>query len=207
MTTTIKKDQSSGSKTWTRFTKHRAAMVSGVVLLLLLLVSIFAPIIAPYAPDKIDSTNLYAASSSLHWMGTDGLGRDVFSRALHAGRVSLLVGILVAILSAMIGVVLGLMAGYYSGIPWLMSVGVGSPLWNERKNAEGASFIWRTGLRWLVWVGLIALLLQITSQFAATFVGTGAVLAWAVGGTLAAVAAYYAFYKAIVIDIDNAISR
>ncbi len=207
MTTTIKKDQSSGSKTWQRFTKHRAAMISAVVLLLLLLVSIFAPIVAPYAPDKIDSSNLYSASSSLHWMGTDGLGRDVFSRVLHAGRVSLLVGILVAILSAIIGVVMGLMAGYYSGIPWLLSVGSGSHLWAERKNAEGSSFVWRTGVRWLVWVGIIFFILQITSQFAATFVGTSAVLAWVVGGGLAATAAYFAFYKAIVIDIDNAISR
>ncbi len=203
----IKKDESSNAKTWRRFTKHRAAMFSAVVLALLLLVAIFAPIIAPYAPDKIDASNLYAPSSSAHWMGTDGLGRDVFSRVLHAGRVSLLVGIVVAVLSAIIGVIMGLLAGYYSGIPWLLSVGAGSPLWKERQNAEGSSFIWRTGLRWLVWAGLIALFLQITGQFAATFSGTAAVLTWAIGGGLAAVTAYYAFYKAIMIDIDNAISR
>ena len=203
----LKKDESSNTKIWRRFTKHRAAMVSGVVLMLLFSVAIFAPFIAPYAPDKIDSSTLYAGSSSAHWMGTDGLGRDVFSRVLYAGRVSLLVGIVVAFLSAIIGVIMGLVAGYYSGIPWLMSVGVGSPLWNERKNAEGSSFIWRTGLRWLVWAALIFLLLQITSQFAATFTGASAVVAWLIGGGLAAFAAYNAFYKAIVIDIDNAISR
>jgi peptide/nickel transport system permease protein len=203
----VKKDESSSLKTWRRFTKHRAAMVSGVVLLLLLLVSIFAPLIAPYAPDRIDTNTLYSASSSQHWMGTDGLGRDVFSRVLYAGRVSLLVGIVVAVLSALIGVIMGLVAGYYSGIPWLMSVGVGSHLWNERKNAEGTSFIWRTGLRWLLWGLMIFVVLQITSQFAATFTGTTAILTWVIGVVLAVVTAYYAFYKAIVIDIDNAISR
>jgi peptide/nickel transport system permease protein len=208
-TVPLKKDESSNAKTWRRFTKHRAAMVSGVVLLLLMLVSVFAPLIAPYSPSYFDQNNLvlYGGSSSAHWMGTDGLGRDIFSRLLHAGRVSLLVGIVVAFLSAIIGVIMGLMAGYFSGIPWLMSVGVGSPLWNERKNAEGSSFIWRTGLRWLFWAGLIFLLLQITSQFATTFTGTAAAVTWAIGGGLAAFAAYSAFYKAIVVDIDNAISR
>jgi peptide/nickel transport system permease protein len=201
------KNESFGNKTLRRFTKHRAAMVSAGVLTLLVLVAIFAPIVAPYPPDKIDSSNLYAASSSQHWMGTDGLGRDVFSRVLHAGRVSLLVGVMVAVLSAIIGVVMGLLAGYYSGIPWLLSVGTGSHLWAERKNAEGSSFVWRTGLRWLVWAAVVAFLLQITAQFASTFSGTGAILTWMVGGGLALTTAYFAFYKAIVVDIDNAISR
>lgn len=201
------KNESSSNKTLRRFTKHRAAMISSVVLAILILLAIFAPIVAPYAPDKIDSSNLYGASSSQHWMGTDGLGRDVFSRVLHAGRVSLLVGVVVALLSAVIGVVMGLLAGYYSGIPWLLSVGVGSHLWQERKQAEGSSFIWRTGLRWLVWAGVIGFLLQITAQFAATFSGALAFLVWLVGGGLALLAAYSAFYKAIVVDIDSVISR
>jgi peptide/nickel transport system permease protein len=201
------KNESSGNKTLRRFTKHRAAMVSAVILALLVLLAVFAPIIAPYAPDKIDSSNLYAASSSQHWMGTDGLGRDVFSRVLHAGRVSLLVGVLVAVLSAIIGVFMGLLAGYYSGIPWLLSVGMGSHLWQERKSAEGSSFLWRTGLRWLVWAAVVGFVLQITAQFASTFNGTGAVLAWLVGGGLALVTAYFAFYQAIVVDIDSVISR
>ncbi len=205
----IKKDESSSAKIWRRFTKHRAAMVSGVVLFLLMLVSVFAPLIAPYSPAEFDQNNLilYGGSTSQHWMGTDGLGRDIFSRLLYAGRVSLLVGIVVAMLSAIIGVIMGLLAGYYSGTPWLMSVGAGSPLWNDRKNAEGSSFIWRTGLRWLFWAAMIFFILQITAQFSATFTGFTAILTWAIGATLAAVTAYYAFYKAIVIDIDNAISR
>jgi peptide/nickel transport system permease protein len=201
------KNQSTGNKTLRRFTKHRAAMVSAVILTLLVLVSVFAPIVAPYPPDKIDPSNLYAASSSQHWMGTDGLGRDVFSRVLYAGRVSLLVGVVVALVSAIIGVIMGLLAGYFSGTPWLLSVGMGSRLWTERKNAEGSGFIWRTGLRWLVWAGIVAFLLQITAQFSSTFSGLGAILTWAVGGGLALVTAYFAFYKAIVVDVDNAISR
>ncbi|MFN3265758.1 MAG: ABC transporter permease [Deinococcales bacterium] len=200
-------NESSSNKTLRRFTKHRAAMISSVILAILVLLAIFAPIVAPYAPDKIDASNLYAASSSQHWMGTDGLGRDVFSRVLHAGRVSLLVGVAVALLSAMIGVVMGLVAGYYSGIPWVLSVGTGSQLWQERKKTEGSSFLWRTGLRWLVWAVVVGFLLQITAQFASTFAGALAFLAWVVGGGLALFVAYSAFYKAIVVDIDSAISR
>lgn len=202
-----KKDQSSNAKTWRRFTKHRAAMVSGVVLALLILVAVFAPWIAPYAPDKIDASNLYSPSTAAHWMGTDGLGRDVLSRVLHAGRVSLLVGILVALLSAIIGVVMGLLAGYYSGIPWLLSVGVGSPVWLERKNAEGSSFMLRNVVRWVIWLGIVAFIVQITSQFATTFSGAPAIITWVIGGGLAAVTAYFAFYKAIMLDVDSAISR
>jgi peptide/nickel transport system permease protein len=201
------KNESSSNKTWRRFTKHRAAMVSSVILALLVLSAIFAPIIAPYSPTEINSSNLYSASSSQHWMGTDGLGRDVFSRVLHAGRVSLLVGVLVAVLSAIIGVVMGLLAGYYSGIPWLLSVGVGSHLWQERQRSEGKSFLWRTGLRWLFWVAVVVFMLQITAQFASTFGGAGAILTWLVGGGLALLTAYSAFYKAIMVDIDSAISR
>jgi peptide/nickel transport system permease protein len=201
------KNESSSNKTLRRFTKHRAAMISSVILALLVLSAIFAPIIAPYSPTEINASNLYGASSSQHWMGTDGLGRDVFSRVLHAGRVSLLVGVLVAVLSAIIGVIMGLLAGYYSGIPWLLSVGMGSHLWQERQRAEGSSFVWRTGLRWLFWAAVVVFLLQITAQFASTFGGTGAVITWLVGGGLALLTAYSAFYKAILVDIDSAISR
>jgi peptide/nickel transport system permease protein len=201
------KNESSSNKTWRRFTKHRAAMVSSVILALLVLSAIFAPLIAPYSPTEINSSNLYGASSSQHWMGTDGLGRDVFSRVLHAGRVSLLVGVVVAVLSAIIGVVMGLLAGYYSGIPWLLSVGMGSHLWQERQRSEGKSFVWRTGLRWLFWAAVVVFLVQITAQFASTFGGAGAVITWLIGGGLALLTAYSAFYKAIVVDVDSAISR
>ncbi len=203
----IQKSESSSAKTWRRFRKHRMANIAAFLLAALLLVSIFAPILAPYPPDAIDSKNLYGGSSAAHWMGTDGLGRDVFSRVLHAGRVSLMVGIVVSVLSAIIGVVMGLVSGYFSGVPWVLSVGVGSELWAERKRNEGSSFLWRTGLRWLIWAGIIALIVQITVQFASTFSGIAAFATWLIGGTLAIATAYFAFYKAIAVDIDNAISR
>jgi peptide/nickel transport system permease protein len=62
-------------------------------------------------------------------------------------------------------------------------------------------------LRWLFWAAMVVFLLQITAQFAATFGGAGAVITWLVGGGLALLTAYSAFYKAIVVDIDSAISR
>jgi peptide/nickel transport system permease protein len=199
--------QSSSAVAWRRFKKHRLAMISAVVLGLLILVSIFAPWIAPYAPGEINAASLYAPASSQHWMGTDGLGRDVFSRVLHAGRVSLLVGILVALLSAIIGVVMGLLAGYFSGQPLHLAVGPGSSLWSETRRAEGSGFVWRTVLRYAIWTVIVFFMVQTTAQFASTFSGIGSVITWVIGGGLALATAYFAFYKSISIDVDTIISR
>jgi len=83
----------------------------GVILLLALL----APFIAPYDPDAIQVKQILVAPSAEHWMGTDGLGRDVWSRMLFGGRVSLLVGLVAVGISTVIGVILGALAGYYRG--------------------------------------------------------------------------------------------
>jgi peptide/nickel transport system permease protein len=88
----------------------------GVILLLALL----APWIAPYDPDAIDVKHILLAPSGQHWMGTDGLGRDVWSRMLFGGRVSLLVGLVAVGISTVIGVILGALAGYYRG--WVDTV-------------------------------------------------------------------------------------
>jgi peptide/nickel transport system permease protein len=202
-----KKSESSSATAWRRFKKHKLAMFSLVVLALLLLASIFAPLIAPYPPDRINASNLYAAPSAAHLMGTDGLGRDIFSRVLYAGRVSLLVGIVVALLSAVIGVVMGLLAGYYSGTPMVLAAGPGSGLWGELRRSQGKAFMVWTPLRFAIWALLIAFLVQVTGQFASTFTGVAVTLTWTVGLGLAALAAYYAFYKSIVVDIDSVISR
>lgn len=202
-----RKDESSSAVAWRRFKKHKLAMFSLVVLSLLLLASIFAPIIAPYAPDKIDASNLYAGPSSQHFMGTDGLGRDIFSRVLYAGRVSLLVGIVVALLSAIIGVVMGLLAGYYSGQPLVLAAGPGSKEWTELRLGQGKAFIWWSALRYAIWAGIVFFVVQVTGQFASTFSGTGVTVTWVIGGALALLIAYFAFYRSIAVDIDSLISR
>lgn len=90
------------------------AFVAGVVIVgTILLLAIFAPQIAPYDPTKQDLQNVLADPSSKHWLGTDQLGRDVWSRLLYAGRVDLRVGFLAVLLPFLIGTTLGAIAGYY----------------------------------------------------------------------------------------------
>ena len=87
---------------------------------LILLLALLAPWIAPYDPDAIQVKQILLPPSAAHWMGTDGLGRDVWSGMLFGGRVSLLVGLVAVGISTVIGVILGALAGYYRG--WVGTV-------------------------------------------------------------------------------------
>jgi peptide/nickel transport system permease protein len=91
------------------------ALTGFVIIATILLLALFAPFIAPYDPDAIDVKAILISPSSAHLMGTDGLGRDVFSRMLFGARISLLVGIVAVGIATLIGVVLGAIAGYYRG--------------------------------------------------------------------------------------------
>ena len=91
------------------------ALIGFVIILGILLVAVFAPYIAPYDPDAIDVKAILLEPSAAHYMGTDGLGRDVFSRMLFGARISLLVGIVAVGITTFIGVILGAIAGYYRG--------------------------------------------------------------------------------------------
>lgn len=102
-----------------RFRRHHLAAVSLIILIILGGAALLAPIIAPYDPDEIVGT-FSGAPCKEFWMGTDQIGRDVFSRLLYAMRVSLLVGILATFISTAVGVVLGLIAGYFGGIADMM---------------------------------------------------------------------------------------
>jgi len=91
------------------------ALAGFVIIVLVFLLSMLAPFIAPYDPNNIDVKAILLGPSMQHWMGTDGLGRDVLSRMLHGGRISLLVGLVAVGISTVIGVLLGAIAGFYSG--------------------------------------------------------------------------------------------
>jgi len=80
-----------------------------------LLAALLAPAIASYDPAAQDLLNRYAPPSAQHWFGTDGLGRDVFSRVIYGARISLEVGISVVFVSAIIGTIVGSIAGFYGG--------------------------------------------------------------------------------------------
>jgi peptide/nickel transport system permease protein len=86
-----------------------------IIIVTAFLLAMLAPWIAPYDPDDINVKAILLAPSSHHWMGTDGLGRDVLSRMLFGGQISLLVGLVAVGISTSIGIVLGALAGYYRG--------------------------------------------------------------------------------------------
>lgn len=96
------------------------ALAGFTIISLIFVLAIFAPLFAPYDPNAIDVKAILLAPSYTHWMGTDGLGRDVLSRMLFGGRISLLVGIVAVGIATIIGIILGAIAGYYRG--WVDTV-------------------------------------------------------------------------------------
>jgi peptide/nickel transport system permease protein len=112
---------------WSRFRRHRFALVGLGALVFMVAIAIAAPL-APYGPNEIDRTitepaymsHGFAPPSAQHWFGTDELNRDLFSRILWAGRISLAVGFLSVFIGATVGIVVGALAGYYGG--WLDTV-------------------------------------------------------------------------------------
>jgi peptide/nickel transport system permease protein len=100
---------------WRRFRRHRAARASLFVLVVLAAACVLAPVIAPYGFDVINLESLRNPPSVSHWMGTDDLGRDVFTRMLFGGRISLLIGVLAAVVGTVLGTLIGATAGFYGG--------------------------------------------------------------------------------------------
>jgi len=91
--------------------------IAVVVLAVMALAAVFAPFIAPYDPDQVDFSAVYASPSPAHWLGADALGRDTLSRMIYGARTALLGPLLVVIASTLLGIVLGLVAGWRGG--WL----------------------------------------------------------------------------------------
>jgi peptide/nickel transport system permease protein len=100
---------------FSRLLQNRLAVAGLVVVSVLFFVAMFAPLLAPYDPGAIDATKILAQPTSAHWLGTDGLGRDVLSRMIFGARVSLLVGFVSAGVACSIGVILGAVSGYFGG--------------------------------------------------------------------------------------------
>lgn len=95
--------------------QNKLAAFSAVLIALVLLLAVFAPLIAPYGEAEQDVLARLQPPSAAHWFGTDELGRDVLSRILYGSRLSLAIGILPSVISLVIGIVLGLLAGYFGG--------------------------------------------------------------------------------------------
>ena len=95
--------------------RHTLFVVGFSVLALMILAAIFAPWVAPFDPAKINFSDKLVAPGAAHWLGTDALGRDIFSRIIYGSRASLLVGFTVLALAMVIGVPIGLLSGYFGG--------------------------------------------------------------------------------------------
>jgi peptide/nickel transport system permease protein len=95
--------------------KNKLAVTGGLLVLLVFLLALFAPWIAPYNPSRIDIKNILVGPSLSHPLGTDDLGRDVLSRMLFGARISLQVGFVAVGIATLIGILLGSLAGYYGG--------------------------------------------------------------------------------------------
>ena len=98
---------------WEQFRKNKMAVAGGILVILLFIVSLLAPWIAPYDPNAIDLKNVLAQPSANHWFGTDQLGRDVMSRMIWGAGVSLKVGFVATGIAIIIGTILGALSGYY----------------------------------------------------------------------------------------------
>ena len=99
-----------------RLSKNPSAVIGLIVAVFLVVIAIFAPLIAPYPYEKMDLSHTRAAPSWQHLFGTDELGRDVFSRIVWGSRFSLSIGVLAVLMSTAIGMVFGALAGFYGGV-------------------------------------------------------------------------------------------
>jgi peptide/nickel transport system permease protein len=121
--TTSLKPVGQWSLVWRRLRRHKLAMIGLVVFGIVVLLSILASVIAPYSYEEINLRNAYAPllspgaeGEAPHILGTDKLGRDLFSRLLYAGRISLGVALIVTLLTTILGTLIGAASGAFGGI-------------------------------------------------------------------------------------------
>ncbi len=112
-------NRSLGSQIFRRFFKHRLAVVAVVMLTLMVLLALGASL-SRFTPTQQEPKNPFQSPTATHWFGTDELGRDIFTRILYGGRVSLIVGLISTLLTIFLGVTVGAISGYYGG--WLDNV-------------------------------------------------------------------------------------
>ncbi len=112
---TLEQGSSLGRDAWLRLRKNRLAIISLVVFVFIVLLCIVGPWFPIKSPNQTNLTQASQPPSGTFWMGSEHLGRDIFSRILHGGRISLMVGFLATLVSITIGVVYGAIAGYLGG--------------------------------------------------------------------------------------------
>ncbi|MDE0078728.1 MAG: ABC transporter permease [Caldilineaceae bacterium] len=108
--------QSPTAQAWRRFRRHPLALAGLILFAIVLFATVAAPLIGRYDYAALNLQDKFQAPSAAHFLGTDRVGRDIWSRTLYGGRVSLAVGFAAASISTVIGVILGAVSGYYRGI-------------------------------------------------------------------------------------------
>jgi len=109
------KSDSEIRQVWRHLRRNRMAMIGLLILVLFLIVSIFAPMLTQYDPIKLNLINALQAPTSEHIMGTDWQGRDVLTRILYGGRISLAIGFITVVIGLAVGIPVGTISGYYGG--------------------------------------------------------------------------------------------
>ncbi len=102
------------------FRVNKKVLIGCLLLFLLLLTAVFAPQLAKTDPNEADPLNTFVPPGKDHWMGTDNIGRDIWSRFCYGGRVSLLIGVIAMVIGTILGSVIGVIAGFYGS--WADSV-------------------------------------------------------------------------------------
>ncbi len=101
---------------WKRLRRNKLAMIGMVLVIIIVFSAIFADVISPYPYDGIDVANRMQFPSAKHWLGTDNFGRDLLSRIIYGGRISLLVACAAVGIALVIGGILGATAGFFGGV-------------------------------------------------------------------------------------------
>ena len=104
------------SRSLGRFLRNRSAVAGGAVVLAFIALAVLAPVVAAHDPFQTSFLAIRDAPSAAHWLGTDELGRDVFTRLAYGARASLMAGVISVAIAVAVGVPFGLVAGYYSGL-------------------------------------------------------------------------------------------
>lgn len=104
-----------GKDAWRRLIRNKMAILGMIIIIVLLLVAVFAPLIAPYKYDEMDVMNMLKGSSAEHWFGTDQLGRDMLSRCLYGARITLPIAIFTVAVAILTGGTLGVLCAYFGG--------------------------------------------------------------------------------------------
>jgi len=100
---------------WEKFLRHKLAVAAAILLTVLMIICYLAPLIAPFEFDAIDLSNIRKPPNSIHLLGTDALGRDLLTRLLYGGRISISIGLTAALLGTTLGTLVGSVCGYYGG--------------------------------------------------------------------------------------------